>query len=205
MVNSRLSFARNLVVTENTQLRSSQPRQASRRYAQPHSKKRNKTFMKYFIILICITFLSSSCQKKIEIDSPKKEIDIPKKEDEVFTISQITTNYDTLIKRVKNKGNIDAYDELFYGFIDANETERTDSVMVYSKIMAEKFNYGNAYIDYFEAFGKKNNLKIDLANYSKIDISKLDEKTKKEATDWLKKMVKAKIITIEQYDSIKKQ
>ena len=31
MVNSRLSFARNLVVTENTQLRSSQPRQASRR------------------------------------------------------------------------------------------------------------------------------------------------------------------------------
>ena len=161
--------------------------------------------MKYFIILICITFLSSSCQKKKEIDSPKKEIDIPKKDDEVFTISQITTNYDTLIKRVKNKGNIDAYDELFYGFIDANETERTDSVMVYSKIMAEKFNYWKAYFDYFEAFGKKHDLKIDFENYSEIDISKFDGKRKKEATDWLKKMVKAKIITIEEYDSIKKQ
>jgi len=34
VVNSRLSFARKLVVTENTQLRSSQPRKALERYAQ---------------------------------------------------------------------------------------------------------------------------------------------------------------------------
>ena len=33
VVNSRLSFARNLVVTENIRLRSSQPRKARERYA----------------------------------------------------------------------------------------------------------------------------------------------------------------------------
>ena len=168
-------------------------------------KERNKTFMKYFIILICIPFLLISCQKKKEIANSKKEIVIPKKDDEAFTISQIITNYDTLIKRVKNKGNIDAYDELFYGFKDSYKTERTDSLMTYSKIMAEKFNYEKAYFDYFEAFGEKNDIKIDFSDYSKIDISKLEKNTKKQATDWLKNMVKEKIITIEQFDSIKKQ
>ena len=34
VVNSYLSFARNLVVTENTRLRSSQPRKAAKRYLQ---------------------------------------------------------------------------------------------------------------------------------------------------------------------------
>ena len=154
--------------------------------------------MKYFIILISIPFLMISCKEKKEIENTIKV-------DEIITINEITTNYDTLVKRVKNDGNEDAYDELFYGFIDANEIERTDSVMVYSKIMAEKFNYEKAYFDYFEAFGKKYDTETNFRDYSKIDISKLKPNTKKEATDWLKNMVKAKIITIEQYDSIKMQ
>ncbi len=167
-------------------------------------KERNKTFMKYIIILIWTPFLLISCQKKNEIDKPKKEIEKTIKVDEVFTISQITTNYDTLVKRVKNDGNEEAYDELFYSFIDANEIERTDSVMLYSKIMAVKFNYGKAYYDYFEAFGKKNDIEINFIDFSKFDISKLKPNTKKEATDMLKNMVKQKFITLEQFDSIKK-
>jgi hypothetical protein len=159
--------------------------------------------MKYIIILIWTLFLLISCKKNNEIDKLKKEIENTFKEDKVFTINQITTNYDTLVKRVKNDGNEDAYDELFYGFIDANETTRTDSVMIYSKIMAKKFNHVKAYFDYFEAFGKKYDIETNFRDYSKIDISKLKPNTKKEATDWLKNMVKAKIITIEQYDSNK--
>lgn len=160
--------------------------------------------MKYIILLIWTPFLLISCKKNNEIDKPKKELENTLKDDEVFTMNQITTNYDTLVKRVKNDGNEDAYDELFYSFIDANETERTDSVMIYSKIMAKKFNYERAYFDYFEAFGKKYDIETNFSDYSKIDISKLKPNTKKEATDWFKNMVKAKIITIEQYDSIKK-
>ena len=146
--------------------------------------------MKNVSILIFLPFFMISCQKK---------------EVEAISMNQITTNYDTLIKRVKNDGNEDAYYELFYGFKDSNISERTDSLMIYSKIMAQKFNYEKAYFDYFEAFAEKNDIKIDFGDYSKFDISKLNGSTKKEATDWLKNMVKAKIITIEQYDSIKKQ
>lgn len=61
-------------------------------------------------------------------------------------MNAITTNYDTLINRLKKHGDTDAYDELFYSFKDCCFDESTDSVMVYSKIMAEKFNYEKAYL-----------------------------------------------------------
>lgn len=119
-------------------------------------------------------------------------------------MNQITTNYDTLIHRVKNHGNIDAYDELFYGFIDANENERTDSVLKYSKVMAEKFNYERAYFDYFGAFEEKYNVKVDFKKYSSIDISKVEKAPREEATELLKNMIREKMMTQEQFDSIKK-
>lgn len=144
-----------------------------------------------------MSFIIISCQKKVKIENTKTE-------EEGVSISQITTNYDTLINRVKSKGNEDAYDELFYGLMDSNEAGRTDSIMVYSKIMATKFNFEQAYFDYFEAFCRKNKIDIDFSDYSKIDISKLNKNTKKEASDWLKKMVKEKMITTEQFGSIKK-
>jgi hypothetical protein len=161
--------------------------------------------MKNIIILISLSILIVSCQKKEEIDNTKIEVNDANKEIEGFSMNQITTNYDTLIKRVKNEGNEDAYDELFYGFMDSNKAERTDSVMIYSKIMANKFNYERAYFDYLDAFCEKNDIEIDFTDYSKIDISKLNKNTKKEVTDWFKNMVKEKIITKEQYDSIKKK
>jgi hypothetical protein len=146
--------------------------------------------MKKLLIAVLIIFLITSCRKK--------------QESNLVSISQITTNYDTLIHRVKNQGNIEAYDELYYGFMDSNTAERTDSLMIYSRIMAEKFKYEKAYFDYFQAFGEKHNVKIDFGDYSTIDISKMDKVSRKEAKDWLKYMVCEKVMTQQQFDSIKK-
>ena len=173
-------------------------------YELQHPKERNKSIMKNIIIIISLSILIISCQKKKEIDTLKEKVNDANKEIEGFSMNQITTNYDTLIKRVKNEGNKDAYDELFYSFMDSNKAERTDSLMIYAKIMANKFNYERAYFDYLDAFGEKNDIEIDFTDYSKMDISNLNKNAKKEATYWLKNMVKEKMITKEQYDSIKK-
>jgi hypothetical protein len=152
--------------------------------------KIKSTLLISFLILI-------SCQKNQKTEKSKAE-------EKVISISQITTNYDTLINRVKKSGNEDAYYELFYGFKDSNETERTDSLMIYSKIMAEKYNYEKAYFDYFEAFCEKNNMKVDFSNYSTININLLEKKSKKDVIEWLNLMLKRKIITEENYKAIKK-
>lgn len=150
--------------------------------------------MKYSILILIFII---SCQKKQKNDKIKNN-------DTVVTMSQITTNYDSLVKRVKYKGNIDAYDELFYGFMDSNEAERTDSTMIYSKIMAEKYNYEKAFFDYFKALCEKYNIDVDFSNFSTINISLMNNSSKLQAEDWLKKMLEKKIITQQQYNSVKK-
>ncbi|RKE80501.1 hypothetical protein [Chryseobacterium sp. AG363] len=150
--------------------------------------------MKYSILILIFII---SCQKK-------QKIDIVKNSDTVVTMSQSTTDYDTLIKRVKYKGDIDAYDELFNSFMDSNESERTDSLMIYSKIMAEKYNYGGAYFDYFDALLRKNKVVINYDNFYSIDISKIPSASKRQAEDWLRKMLEKKIITQQQYDYVKR-
>jgi hypothetical protein len=152
--------------------------------------------MKITLYSIMVVLICFSCKKRniIEKSSVGKAV----------SISQITTNYDTLIKRVVNKGDVDSYNELFYGFMDANQIERTDSIMKYSQIMAEKFNNENAYLDYFEALCRKYDLHVDYSDYSSIDISKMDKVSKKRALDWLNKMVKNKIITEKKFAEIKK-
>lgn len=146
--------------------------------------------MKNILIVVLIIFLITSCRKK--------------EEPNFVSISQITTNYDTLINRVKNHGNVEAYDELYYGCMDSNKAGRTDSIMIYSKIMAEKFKYEKAYFDYFEAFGEKYDVIVDFGDYSTIDISKMEKGPRKKAEDWLKYMVSERVITQQQFDSIKK-
>lgn len=150
--------------------------------------------MKYSIIIL-ISIIS--CQKKQKFDTVKDS-------DTVVTMSQSTTDYDTLTKRVKYKGEIEAYDELFTSFMDSNESERTDSLMIYSKIMAEKYNYRNAYFDYFDALLRKNEVAINYDNFYHVDISKIPSTSKKQAEDWLKRMLEKKIITQQQYDSVKR-
>lgn len=141
--------------------------------------------------------LLNSCQKKETFDKPMNQ-------DEVITMNQINTDYDTLVNRVKFGGNSDAYDELFYSFMDSNKAERTDSLMIYSKIMAEQYGYEKAYIDYITALCEKNNMKFDFSDFSTINISLMDNSSKEKAEDWLNKMLEKKIITQEQYNSVNK-
>lgn len=148
-------------------------------------------------IYATILFIFCSCKDTHTVDKTNSE--------KVITISQITTNYNTLIKRVVDKGDIDSYDELFYGFMDANKIEQTDSVMKYSKIMAEKYNYEKAYYDYLKAFFEKYDLKIDYSNYGTIDLTKFKKNQEIQAENWLQKMLNNKLITKAQYDSIKKR
>ena len=150
------------------------------------------------ILIIQVIFLIISCKNEIKT---KPEIDNVEIEEGV-TISQITSDYDSLICRVKYQGDIDAYDELYYGFMDANEIERTDSVMYYSKIMAEKYNNEKAYFDHLKAICDKNKIEFSNVNLSILNISKLNQDSKKQIEDWLKKMLDKKIITQKQYDSV---
>ncbi|WP_027380933.1 serpin family protein [Chryseobacterium daeguense] len=151
--------------------------------------------MKYITITIGLLLILFSCEKKT--------LSQPQKDEKIVTMNQITTNYDTLINRVKFKGNIDAYDELFFSFMDSNEAERTDTLMIYAKIMAEKYNYQKAYLDYFKALCEKFNIYVDYPHYEKIDISKMPDDSKKQAKNWLKKMLDKKIISQSQFNSVK--
>lgn len=151
------------------------------------------------VFLLCL----SSCKEKIEkVKNQKEENSEGINQNEVRTISSLSTNYDTLINRVKKHGDTDAYDELFYSFKDCCFDESTDSVMVYSKIMAEKFNYEKAYFDYYQAVLEKYG--IDNSNFAQIDISKMNKKEKMKLENWFKMMVQKKLITQQRLDSIKK-
>jgi hypothetical protein len=152
--------------------------------------------MKYLIILT-VSLLIVSCKEKVNTLEP------PMNQDNVTTMSSIS-NYDSIANLVKTKGDTLAYSELFYFLKDSNKGDRTDTLMYYSKIMAEKFNSENAYLDYFEALCEKYDIKVDFSNYSSIDISSMDKTSKQKAENWLNKMLEKKIISKEQFDSIKK-
>ena len=160
-------------------------------------------------LLVVVAILHNSCEKKIEkkvgSEIPKKsKSEIVKTDEKIVTINQITTDYNTMINNINFKGDVDSYDEMYYGFMDANEIERTDSVLKYSKIMALKYNYEKAYFDYFKALLEKNNTIANFSNYAKIDISKIKGNSKIETLKWLKLMQKNKIITKGNYEQIKK-
>ena len=100
-------------------------------------------------------------------------------------------------------GDEDAYSELFYFFKDSNFGDRTDSLMFYSKVMAEKYNDEKAYIDYLDAISEKYELKNEIGDYSTLNLSKLDELKKENILKWLKIMLQKKIITQQQFDEVK--
>lgn len=143
--------------------------------------------MKKNVILITILFFVFSCKNK--------------KDFKATSINQITSNSDSLKIKIKKVGDTIAYNELYYGFKDSNEAESVDSTMVYSKIMAKKFNYNIAYLHYFDAICEKNNID-PYHDFSNINLNRLDESTKKEAILCLEKMLENKIITKEDYDKV---
>ncbi|MBB4801291.1 hypothetical protein HNP37_001330 [Flavobacterium nitrogenifigens] len=152
------------------------------------------------LVFLCCVF---ACQQKAEKLPVQKEQNLEEiDQEDVTTISSITTDYDTLINRVKKRGDVDAYDELFYSFQDCCFSARTDSVMVYAKIMAEKFNYDRAYYHYYDAVLEKNG--IDYSSFPQIDISKMKKPEKQKLENWFKFMLERKQIKQETLDSIKK-
>ncbi len=156
------------------------------------------------LLLITLFFLSSSCHNR-ENKKNVKEIKIEKSSnsiDSTRSISSSFSDYDSLSKQSLN-GNRDAYDEIFYIFMDSNKESRTDSLMIYSKILAEKYDYKRAYFDYFKAFCEKLDINVDFSNYASIDISSMDKSSKKQAKEWLKKMLEKKVISQDQYNSVK--
>jgi hypothetical protein len=164
--------------------------------------------MKSKIIFILLVLSFVSCKEKETKDI--KEVKITKQEkdssnvdqDKIVTMNAITTNYDTLVNRVKKNGNEDAYLELFYDFKECGKEVRTDTVMVYAKIMALKHNNERGYYDYLQALYEKYN--VDYSDFSKIDISKLDKTSKKTIEDWLNLMLAKKIMTKKDFDAIKR-
>lgn len=139
-------------------------------------------------------FFLFSCQKR-------NEPNIPKVGKEVVTMSSIS-NYDSIVNVVKTKGDKEAYNELFYHLMDSDEISRTDTLMYYSKIMAEKYNNEKAFLDYFKALCEKNNIYLDHPHYDRLDLSGMSIDSKKQAENWLRKMLNKKIITEEQFNSI---
>ncbi|KMQ58734.1 hypothetical protein ACM40_17255 [Chryseobacterium sp. BLS98] len=149
------------------------------------------------LIILMVSLLIVSCKEKVNTLEP------PMNQDNVTTMSSIS-NYDSIVNLVKTKGDTLAYSELFYFLKDSNKRDRTDTLMYYSKIMAEKFNNESAYLDYFEALCEKYDIKVDFSNYSSIDISSMDKTSKQKAENWLNDMLEKRIISKEQFDSIKK-
>jgi len=154
------------------------------------------------ILGLVFLFCLFSCKEKAEMQVQKEENLEEINQDEVTTISARVTDYDTLINRVKKRGDIDAYDELFYSFKDCCFRESTDSVMVYAKIMAEKFNYERAYYHFYDAILEKHG--IDYTNFPQIDISKMEKQDKQKLENWFKFMIERKQISQQTLDSIKK-
>jgi len=148
--------------------------------------------------ILFILFLQIiSCEKT-------EKFDLPENQDEVITMNSLSGDYDSIVHRVKNFGDKDAYSELFYHLKDSNFTARTDTLMVYSKIMAEKYHDEGAYIDYLDALTEKYNVEKDIGNYSTIDISKLEPIKKEKVINWLNKMLQNKIISQKEFNEVKK-
>lgn len=114
------------------------------------------------------------------------------------------TPYDTLINDVKKKGDSNAYYELLVQFRDGYPTQ-VDSLIKYSKIMSLKYNDKKAYFDYLDALLFKDAIETDYyQHYGKLDIKKMHKQRKEEVIYLLNEMVRNKVLTQAQFDSIKK-
>ncbi|WP_133259602.1 hypothetical protein [Pseudochryseolinea flava] len=117
-------------------------------------------------------------------------------------MNQRTANYDSLIRGVTIKGDTNAYDELFYGLIELAPKERVDSILYYSRIMAERFNYPRAYYDHLDVLCEKNKIKFD--RLYNLDLTSVDNQSRKTIVEWLNRMLSDKMITQEEFYSVKK-
>ncbi len=125
-----------------------------------------------------------------------------KKSKDLFTLNSLTTNYDTLSKLVKTKGDTNAYEEIFYFYVESPNNERIDSILYYSKIMASDFNYYRAYYDYLSILCEKGKIENNWNRLSELNLTKVNAESKDEIISWLNYMLINNVITQKDFDSV---
>ena len=145
------------------------------------------------ILIIVTVFLIGSCNYKKEANS---------NESEVKAFNSLTDEYDVISKKITLKGDTLAFDGLYnYLSLEGTFEEKTDTLMYYSKIMAIKYDYKNAYFNYVYSFLEKKNIYY-YDGIAKLNLSALNFEDKKLMKDWLLKMNQKNIITSAEYNSV---
>lgn len=93
------------------------------------------------------------------------------------SMNQPSKSLSELKSLVLNKGDVKAYDELIAAYLDESNSEE---FLLYAIIMANKFNYPQAYFDVYSC----------LVNVFYSDITKIDENTAALAITYLEKAAK---------------
>jgi hypothetical protein len=154
-------------------------------------RKKEKMFnhMKSILIILFLVVTSLTIQSCYR----------PVKEERVMSINGTTSSYNLLKMKVRAEGDTNSYNDLFYSLLETVDCE--DSVMYYSRIMAEKYNYKKAFFDYEYAFKRK--LEIDLSHdrYNKLDVAKMNKKEKSMILELYNLMYKRGIVAKDERDS----
>lgn len=125
-----------------------------------------------------------------------------KSNDDIVSISSLSTNYDSLIELVVIKGDTNAYEELYYYYVESDNKERIDSILFYSRIMASNYNYERAYFDYLRVLCESNGLRNNFQSVTEINLSESDDVVKIQIKQWLTEMLEKKMISQEEFDSV---
>jgi len=129
------------------------------------------------ILIIIFTFFHLvACNQKSEKESKNVE----------KSINQPTRSMSVLKGLVLTKGNEDAYYELKMAYLDF---EYPEEFLLYAMIMANKYDFAQAYFDVYDCFVEIN----------RLDITKIDQKSANLAIDYL---IKAKDKNHEQAQEI---
>lgn len=125
--------------------------------------KRNNKMRYNIIIFICLLLIGCSLKKE---DTMKKDGDTP--------MNQPLRSETSLKEAILINGDTDAYYELKIAYLDHPFQEE---FLLYAMIMANKYNYPQAYFDVFDCFV--------LSYWS--DITKIDEQSANLAIEYLTK------------------
>ena len=116
-----------------------------------------KSTILVIISVVLITCNSTEKKKVVSMNQPSKSL--------------------SELKNLVKEGNTMAYDELSIAFLDE---QYSDEFLIYAIIMANKYDYAQAYFDVFDCF----------IETFRLDIIKIDEQTASLAIAYLEKAAK---------------
>jgi len=96
------------------------------------------------------------------------------------TMNQPSRPISEIKRLVVEKGDSNAYYDLFYAYVD-NDKQNTD-LLYYSYLMAFKYNYPKAYIDVFNILCSLYDIRAD-----SINLTRMDDTSKKLAFECMKR------------------